>query len=138
MHIQADVFAVEASCTNPELIIMLQPTSPIRQYNDIDNAIKKLKAEGADSLYSCRHVEGYIWDEDQQKPHPRTNRQDRKDNQYEENGSIYVFTPRVLAAGNRHGGHIARYEMHLLDSYQVDSEEDFNVVELLAKYRLDL
>ncbi len=50
--------------------------------------------------------------------------------QYRENGSIYVFKPSILrTTGSRLGGRIAIYEMGALNSFQVDSYEDVELVE---------
>ena len=46
--------------------------------------------------------------------------------QYVENGSIYVFRPRMLReTGNRLGGRIALYEMGEDAAIEIDSEHDF-------------
>jgi N-acylneuraminate cytidylyltransferase len=50
--------------------------------------------------------------------------------EYLENGSIYVFTPRLLReSGARLGGKIAIYPMTTLDSIQIDSVADLAVAE---------
>ena len=50
----------EEGC-EPELVVFLQCTSPLRHPADIGNAIETLKRENADSLFSARHVEGFVW-----------------------------------------------------------------------------
>lgn len=42
-----------------DLVIMLQPTTPLRQTSDIDNAIKLLFDTNADSVVSVVEVDGY-------------------------------------------------------------------------------
>src|SRR5262245_16604424 len=45
----------------PNLVLFLQATSPLRAPHDIPRAIGTLKREGADSLFSACRVEGFTW-----------------------------------------------------------------------------
>lgn len=57
--------------------------------------------------------------------------------QYRENGSIFVTRREVLeSTGSRLGGRIAVHEMSLLDSLQIDTEEDFLLMEAVVAARL--
>ena len=42
-------------------IVLLQPTSPLRSINDLDNAISKFIKDKADSLFSCVNLHPHIW-----------------------------------------------------------------------------
>ncbi|MDP6380544.1 MAG: acylneuraminate cytidylyltransferase family protein, partial [Phycisphaerae bacterium] len=102
----------------PDLVVFLQCTSPVRGSRHIDNAIKTLEKQKADSLLSVCKSHRFVWRlEDgvlQSINYDYQNRQRRQDlpPEYFENGSIYVFKPRVLREGNnRLGGKIAFYEM---------------------------
>ena len=128
------------------LVVLLQPTSPIRQPDDIDNAITTLRANGADSLFSACQVEGFTWQSDSYLPcglrpnydiEQRERRQDRHEQTIEENGSIYIFTPQIFRrSGNRLGGRIACHLMHRLDSYQIDTPDDLELLRSIAAFRL--
>lgn len=132
-----------ADAYEPELVVFLQPTSPLRREYDIDNAVETLHARNADSLFSARHVEGFIWQTDGHAPSPldydpatRSTRQKLSRRALEENGSIYVFKPSILRKhGARLGGEIAAYLMHPLDSFQVDTPEDIDLLEALFRLR---
>jgi len=125
---------------NPDLIVFLQCTSPIRTGKDIDQSILKLKETHADSLLSASPSHRFLWEENNgaavainfdYKSRPR--RQDMK-HQYIENGSIYVFKPWVLKElNNRLGGKIALYCMSEEASFEIDSQLDLQIVELLLK-----
>ena len=52
----------------PSLVVFLQATSPLRQPDDIDNAINALNAEGADSLFSCCRSHNFYWRLEDNKP----------------------------------------------------------------------
>lgn len=123
---------------NPEIIVFLQCTSPLRKTDDIDNAINKFIKEEADSLFSACRFDKYIWSVDKSKISPLNydyNKRWREQDfppQYLENGSIYVFKTSVLEKyNNRLGGKISFYEMSYLNSFQIDSLEDFTLIEYL-------
>lgn len=126
----------------PSLVVFLQPTSPLRQPDDIQNCIDTLIREGADSLFSACPAHGFVWRNEgdhvssvtyDYKSRPR--RQDTFEHLVE-NGSIYVFKPWVLRKfDNRLGGKIAIYKMHTLDSYQIDEPPDLKLAEDLLAIR---
>lgn len=122
----------------PELVLFLQPTSPLRRPEDSQLAIEKLQREGADSLFSACPVHGFVWSRNGEELSSvtydyqhRPRRQDSAEALIE-NGSIYVFKPRVLRnSNNRLGGKIAVYEMDPLDSFQIDEPSDLQLIEKL-------
>lgn len=124
------------------VIVFLQPTSPLRPAGLIDDAIDRMIERKADSLFTCRHVEGYTWrsagDEVMPNYLRRLPRQFRESSTYEENGSLYLFRPWViLQTGSRLGGKIAHYQMDPLDSFQVDEEADLRLMESILEVRHD-
>lgn len=127
----------------PELVVLLQATSPLRHPQDAQRAIETLRAEQADSLFSACAVHGFLWrrqngngvesfsyDYRQRRP-----RQQLPEDLLE-NGSIYVTRHDLLReTGNRLGGRIAVYRMDPLDSFQVDEPSDVQLVERLLRWR---
>ena len=129
--------ALDTIGDDPDLVVFLQPTSPIRTKHDIDNAVGWLRDQGADSLFSCRRIEGYVWQGrrwNELMPvtygcNGRTRRQDGKRLAIEENGSIYVFKPEILREhGCRLGGRIATYVQGFYESMQIDTVQDLQRV----------
>jgi len=123
-----------------EAIVFLQATSPVRQPDDIDNAIRLLRETQADSVFSARIVEGYTWSQVDgmrvRATYQRTPRQLSRSRTLEENGSIYVFRPRVMEMhGMRIGGHVEPYIMHPLDSFQLDEPCDIPLIEQMLELR---
>lgn len=130
----------------PDLVVFLQATSPVRRKDDISNAINRIIDKGADSLFSSRKIEGFIWKDNIESIKPinyeygnRPMRQELKIHYKEENGSIYIFKPKILEKYNsRLGGIITDYPMDLLSSAQVDSLNDIQVIEdILINLRSD-
>jgi len=131
----------------PDLVVFLQATSPLRQPDDIQRAIETLQRDEADSLFSACHVEGFTWrlPRDGQAgrvepinydPIHRPRRQELAEEILEENGSIYVFKPWVLRQFNsRLGGKIAVHKMDRLDSFQIDTLADLELLEGLIALR---
>lgn len=115
----------------PDILVFLQCTSPIRNESDIDNAITVLLENNADSLFSACRFNKYIWQVRNGEVSPinydyrhRWREQDFP-HHVQENGSIYVFKTSILKElSNRLGGKIVVYEMDDLSFIQIDSNED--------------
>lgn len=121
-------------------VIFLQPTSPLRLPDDIARAINIFDRTEADSLFSCCELDDFCaWTEDNEglrgltfDPMNRGRRQDRRPIHLE-NGSIYIFKPWVLRAGNRLGGKIVRYPMEFWQSWEIDDQETFDLCRYFFK-----
>lgn len=124
----------------PDLVVFLQATSPLRRAGDVARAIATLEAEDADSLFSACVVHGFVWRRRGSElealtydPQARPRRQDVGEDLLE-NGSIYVFKPWVLRRHrNRLGGRVAVYPMDPLDSFQIDTPADLELAERLLE-----
>lgn len=120
---------------DPELVVFLQCTSPARRAGDIDAAVRTLVRRGADSLFSCCRSRKFLWKGTRRGPEPlnydfRRRPREQEIDQFEENGSIYVFRPRVLRRfKNRLGGKMAIYEMDPWSSFQLDTPDDARLLE---------
>jgi len=126
----------------PEVLVFLQCTSPIRKESDIDNAIGAFLESHADSLFSACRFRKYIWQVHDGEASPlnydyrhRWREQDFP-HQVLENGSIFVLKTSVLKEqGNRLGGKMAVYEMDELSSIQIDSAEDILLCNWIMEMR---
>ena len=131
---------IESNSMEIDLVVFLQCTSPIRTGTDIDNAIKKVKTESADSLLSVSPSHRFLWQEVDGRAKSinydysrRLRRQDMQP-QYVENGSIYIFKPWVLKElNNRLGGKIILFQMSEAASWEIDSPLDFEIAESILK-----
>jgi len=121
---------------DPEFVVFLQCTSPVRRPEAIDAAVALLKREGADSVFSATLNNRLIWGLRDGEPyslsydyHTRKREQDMAV-QYRENGSIYAFRTDLLrSTGNRLGGRIRVLEMDYWSSFQIDEPEHLELIE---------
>jgi N-acylneuraminate cytidylyltransferase len=113
-------------------IVALQATSPIRESSDIDHALDAFERDKLDSLLSVCEVEDYFnWQVGKDGPEPiNYDYHDRRmrqqiEKRYLENGSFYVFSPRLLRERkNRLGGRIGMHVMERHKMFQIDRPED--------------
>jgi YrbI family 3-deoxy-D-manno-octulosonate 8-phosphate phosphatase len=122
----------------PELVIFLQPTSPLRAPVAVDEAVSTLTRNGADSLFSACPQHGFVWRrhngelESVTYDYRRRIMRQNGPEHFVENGSIYVFRPWVLErTGARLGGKIAIYLMDYLHSMQIDDWTELALAEEL-------
>lgn len=115
----------------PDLVVFLQATSPIRRPEHIDEAVMLLQEGDFDSVFSASPAHGFIWGirDGECRPlnyDPASRPMRQQFGEYVmENGSIYVFKPWILREiGVRIGGKIGIYRMGFLESLQIDQPKD--------------
>lgn len=121
-----------------DIILILQPTSPLRTSKQIDQAINLfLSDKSADSLVSCVKVPHIFHPESLMKlssnnylesyiigNNPPTRRQD-KSILYARNGAAIYLTKRDKISEFIFGGNLICFEMDEVDSIDIDTMEDF-------------
>jgi len=129
-----------------ETLVLLQPTSPIRIKETLDNAIEKFFKGKYDSFLSISRVKNhFLWKVKKNIALPQYNinkrlrRQDMDDSNfmYFENGSIYIFcAKKFLEFENRLFGKIGYLILNKLESIDIDDEEDIVITNALIKFIL--
>lgn len=116
----------------PDIIVLLQPTSPLRNREHIDEALSMFLGNDYDSLLSVCPTHAFLWSVGENGAcsinYDFKNRQRRQDivPEYRENGAIYITKYEVLMREhNRLGGKIGLYVMSEEDSLEIDTEFDF-------------
>ena len=126
---------------NPDIIVLLQATSPLRPAGSLDRALRHFLDHQFDSLLSISPTHRFFWRIKGEEAHAeydfiqRPRRQDmtREDIRYVENGSIYIFTRKHFEhIGNRLGGKIGYTIFPEAYSPEIDSLNDFLLLENLA------
>jgi len=128
---EAMIHAYQSLNKKYDYIIMLQPTSPLRNSKHINDAIKKIFYSKKDSLLSVCKNSKFIWKKKNNNFYPinynikkRPRHQDVKF--YQENGAIYITKPNILLKNrNRLGGKIDIFLMDQECSIDIDSLKDF-------------
>ena len=125
----------------PDGIVMLEPTAPLRDLNDIDNCIDNFYKNKLDSGFSGAILEDFlIWKIKKKKISPinynfkkKVPRQFR-DPEIVENGAIYIFTSKsIIKNNNRFGGKIGFSLNEIWQSFEIDNLADWKLVSLIFK-----
>lgn len=112
---------------NPDIIVVLQPTSPIRSNTLIDNCIEKFNKFNADNLatgYVCKFREFGSYD--------NLRRQDLKGFFYDD-GNVYVLKRDLILSGKWSGNNIEKFFTKREENYEIDDHIDFFIVEKLLE-----
>ena len=124
-----------------DLVVGMQPTSPIRHISDIEKSIELFNREGYDSILSVsRAADRFIWHLNDGKPEAlnydfknRKMRQKIKQT-FIENGSFYLFKPSFLKQhNNRLAGKIGFFELEYFKMFQIDEIEDVRFCEMIMR-----
>ena len=156
-HLSNDVIQIEPSVLHAikyieknykekfDNVVLLQPTSPIRKINDLDDAIRKFIKDKADSLFSCVNWHSTVWRMKNAKALPlghdpfnrrHTNRKYMPET-LTENGSIYVTKKKIYKTlKNRLGGKISRYTMDSISAFEVDTKSDLKIFSVFLKPKI--
>lgn len=123
-----------------EIIVGIQPTSPIRDGRDFDNALRKFYQYKYDSLFTALKINDFfIWKKNKTKLVPNYNfkkrpRRQNINNKFHETGSFYIFNViKFLRHKCRLFEKIGIYEMEKIKSFQIDNMEDLEILEKLMK-----
>ncbi|MEN8141971.1 MAG: acylneuraminate cytidylyltransferase [Thermodesulfobacteriota bacterium] len=130
--------ALECIGKEPELMVFLQCTSPLTQSEDIDNCIRKLIDNNADSAFTATESHRFLWKNSEKATgvnHDGAERKRRQDleQEYAENGAVYVMrTAGFLQSRHRFFGKTVISEMPASRSWEIDTPEDILVAEALS------
>ena len=121
---------------NEDLIVLLQPTSPLRRKKTLEKAIKLVETDSADSSITLKDNHLFFWEQDGQFVKPkytdRPRRQDMK-SQLSETGSIYVTRYKnFIETGIRLSGKTKSVVCEDSESVDVDNLFDLKFVNFLV------
>ncbi|WP_333601469.1 acylneuraminate cytidylyltransferase family protein [Flavobacterium sp.] len=140
-----DAIEKEENSTIEEIVVLL-PTSPLRNTKDIDAACELFKEKAADSVISyTREAHPVFWHkhinekgefEDIFDSNILNNRQDLKASYYP-NGAVFIFKVALLKQGQYYNAHSFPYVMPRERSIDIDTIDDFDYAEFLMKKNND-
>lgn len=116
----------------PDAVMLLQATSPIRLPGTLDRAVAQFAASGADSMVGVVPQAPFLWwaGDPPRAEYDVTARPRRQDLtaealRYRETGSLYLTRPGVYdTQDNRLGGRIALFVMDEAEGIDIDTELD--------------
>jgi CMP-N,N'-diacetyllegionaminic acid synthase len=128
----------------PDVIVLLQPTSPLRSTHHINEAIKLLVSKGAESVVSVSEPMEHPacmarWDDDGRIRFALGDDLVPGEAQHQDfpeyffiNGAIYCFTVSSLMRNkSRFSEKPFRYVMDRIDSVDVDTTDEFKIAEAI-------
>jgi N-acylneuraminate cytidylyltransferase/CMP-N,N'-diacetyllegionaminic acid synthase len=108
-----------------DAVCILQPTSPLRHYMDVNRAIGAFKESGSDSLYSGYYMgikyKDKTYDKHQEKPH------------FQRNGAIFIAFRELINQGKLWSDIAVEFEMPKSRSIDIDDMDDMFIAESLIK-----
>lgn len=123
-----------------DFIVSIQPTSPLLLAEDINGGLDLMVQENCDSVFSATK-EHWVprWRKDNTPLNwdinNRPMRQDMEET-YIENGAFYITSSKLFKKNKlRYGGQVKPYVMPLGRSFQIDSLEDFELVNSIMHER---
>jgi CMP-N-acetylneuraminic acid synthetase len=131
----------------PEIVVLLQPTAPLRQAADVDAALERLQSGGADGIVSVRAVETHFhpdWQFTVRNGRLQTytgtpcsrivTRRQLLDRTYIRNGAIYaVWTRSFFQHQSLYGEHCMAFEMPPERSVNIDTLSDLKAAEAFLR-----
>jgi CMP-N,N'-diacetyllegionaminic acid synthase len=118
-------------------VVLLQPTSPLRTAEHIDEALRLMWDTGSDSELSVVASHALLWQPDGTPLYDRTTRPTRQAMAHsisEENGAIYATSVRSFkSTGIRSGGKVALYHMEDYHRVQIDDPYEISLAEILME-----
>mgnify|MGYP002762846722 FL=1 len=124
---------LESDGIDIETIILLQPTSPLRTADHIDEAFEVYQTPDVDSVVSVYPDHSYRWIQDSNAAerinydHNRTRRQE-KNPEYVENGAIYIVSAEKFSQKEKIlTGRTKLYIMNKLVSIDIDEPVDLDL-----------
>jgi CMP-N,N'-diacetyllegionaminic acid synthase len=123
-----------------DAVVGVQPTSPIRTTELINEAINKFYKKKLDSLFTSKKInDHFIWKRIGSSLKANYNYRKRQMRQkisdkYLENGSFYIFkAEKFLKKKCRLFGKIGTFVMPKIYSFQIDDKEDIKIIKSLKK-----
>jgi CMP-N,N'-diacetyllegionaminic acid synthase len=139
--LQHAVAALEAEGWRPEIIVLLQPTSPLRKPEHITRTVELLRAEDCDSVVSVLEIPHLyspqkalrlengalkFWLPDGE----RITRRQQLETSYAREGTVYAFwRDTLMEQGSVYGNRCLPFVLPPAESLNLDSEADWQLAE---------
>ena len=131
------IYAKEIECKEYDLIVTMQPTSPLLESQSLDSAIQKIIDDTKiDTIIAAKDATHLSWRKEESKYFPNYN--ERLNRQYltpefTETGAFLITRSNIISENNRIGENV---DLALLDNGEeidIDTYEDWNLCEYLLR-----
>lgn len=130
------VLEAEKTGPRPDVIAILQATTPFRSSEAIDEAVRKLRGGDWTAVVSVTADHSLRWKEEQGALTPLFEKAGRRDEQapvYLENGAIVVMRRDLLGTAERFGSRVSFVVLDKRQGFTVHDLEDFWMAERLLR-----
>jgi spore coat polysaccharide biosynthesis predicted glycosyltransferase SpsG/CMP-N-acetylneuraminic acid synthetase len=131
---------IEKAGDRPDVVVVLQVTSPFREAEAVEGAVDRLVAGGYDTVLSVTEDRTLNWRASEGMLQPLFAKEGRRDQQepvYKENGAVVALRRAVLDAPSRFGERVGYLVLDKRAAFTVHDLEDFWMAErLLAQPRV--
>jgi spore coat polysaccharide biosynthesis predicted glycosyltransferase SpsG/CMP-N-acetylneuraminic acid synthetase len=131
---------IEKAGDRPDVVVVLQATSPFREAEAVDAAVDRLISGGYDTVLSVTEDRTLNWraqDGVLQPLFAKEGRREQQDPVYKENGAVVALRRAVLDAPSRFGDRVGYLVLDKRAAFTVHDLEDFWMAErLLAQPRV--
>jgi CMP-N-acetylneuraminic acid synthetase/spore coat polysaccharide biosynthesis predicted glycosyltransferase SpsG len=127
---------VEASGFRPDVVVVLQATTPFREASAIDEAVARLVVGGFDAVVSVTEDRTLNWRARDGVLVPLFEKEGRRDEQepvYKENGAVVALRREVLDGPTRFGERVGYLVLDRRAGFTVHDLEDFWMAERLLR-----
>ncbi|MBI4256893.1 acylneuraminate cytidylyltransferase family protein [Candidatus Uhrbacteria bacterium] len=132
--VQHALLSREKDVSSFDAVLLLQPTSPLRSLEDVEQSIRLFSDASCGTLLSVYPSHGYryVLKEGIAQPmfQARGNRQVREA-EYVENGAIYLIRSELARTGTIFGDRLSAYIMPASRSIDVDTQDDLLLAQAL-------
>ncbi len=125
---------------NFDIVVFLQPTSPLRQKYELDKAIKLLIDKNLDTVFSSNNYLPFIWKKEKRTLLPSNFNLKKTKRRHEiftvnETGTFYIFTKKTfLQNKNKFGKKISHFNTEFISSIlEIDDYKDYRNINNLLK-----
>jgi N-acylneuraminate cytidylyltransferase len=130
------IHAVETLGLHDDVLVFLQCTSPFVASAKIDEAVRIVRSDEADTAFSATSFHGFLWKADGTADGHDIKRRPRRQElepRWLESGGFYVLRARdLLASGTRFNGRIRPVEVDVIESLEIDTYQQLLLAQATA------
>ena len=133
-----DILLYDMTKVEADFYLQTHSTNPLLKAETVEKAIQTfLAAKGKDSLFGVTRIQARLWTKDAKAinhdPKVLLRTQDLEP-VFEENSNIYIFTKKnLIERKNRIGKNPVLFEIPRQEAWDIDTESDFMIAELLHR-----